>query len=202
MVSRSAIFFAGVGTVVVAIGIGFGGALLITDTKPIHKEPPAAFAKRDTPLPIQTKSTDAAEPAPAAILAVQTIPKKVEDVAALKFLPPETTGIASTPESSASNNVAPVETSPGIAAPPTQPAHVAVSPAPAEVSAVRVETPKRDDAKKKARVEKKKHENRVAEKKRPAALDDDEREGPYREAYVERREPSRDFNPLGFLFGR
>jgi hypothetical protein len=126
MASRATIFFAGVATVIVATGIGFGGALLLTETKPIRKEPPAAFAKRDEPLPVQAKPAEPIEraPAPAPTMAIETVPRKAEDVAALKFLPPETTGAAPTPDPSPTYvaPVAPAPVAPAAVAPVTPPA--------------------------------------------------------------------------------
>jgi hypothetical protein len=58
MASNALVYFAGVGTVVTALGIGFGGAMVLTSTTPTYKEPPAAFAKREHPITI-----DKAEPA-------------------------------------------------------------------------------------------------------------------------------------------
>ena len=50
MATSASIYFAGVATVVVAIGAGFGGALMLTHTSPAHKEPASGFAKRDEPV--------------------------------------------------------------------------------------------------------------------------------------------------------
>ena len=49
MVSPVTAYFAGIGTVVVAIGIGFSGGYMLSSTTPVDKEPAAAFAKRAEP---------------------------------------------------------------------------------------------------------------------------------------------------------
>ena len=99
MASPATVYFAGIATVVAAIGVGFGGALIVTDTKPIHKEGPAAFAKRDQPVMVET-------PAVAPVVAAQAqpaTPTPTEDVApltattaekvvALDYAPPQPAG--------------------------------------------------------------------------------------------------------------
>jgi hypothetical protein len=105
MATPATIFFAGVATVVAAMGVGFGGALVLTSTTPAHKEPPAAFAKRDEPLQepkVVSKgaapTTVAAAPAPAlstspaALASTDVQPpaaKTAEEVAALTYAPPQ-----------------------------------------------------------------------------------------------------------------
>src|SRR4051812_39459515 len=49
VVSRAVMYFAGVGTVVLSLGVGFGSALMLTRSGPIQKEQPAAFANRELP---------------------------------------------------------------------------------------------------------------------------------------------------------
>ena len=60
--SPGTLFVAGMSTVILALGVGFGGALLLTSTKPVHKEPPAAFAKRDQPIEVQAPEPVTAQP--------------------------------------------------------------------------------------------------------------------------------------------
>lgn len=85
MASGPLVYFAGVGTVVAALGVGFGGAVMLTNSTPVHKEPAAAFAKRD--LPVQPPVAEA--PVPTATIApISPIPKKIEEVSALQFAPP------------------------------------------------------------------------------------------------------------------
>lgn len=50
MASRLFVYFAGMGTVIAAFSVGFAGALMLTYTTPTHKESPAAFAKRESPV--------------------------------------------------------------------------------------------------------------------------------------------------------
>lgn len=85
-------FFTGVVTVVVALGTGFGTALLLTKSEPTPKMPPNAFAKRDLPV-----APDAEPPPPAVVQAVpqpklSPIPSQAttpEGIAALDFAPPQ-----------------------------------------------------------------------------------------------------------------
>jgi hypothetical protein len=95
MASPAVMFFGGVITVVVALGAGFGGALMLTSTKPIHKEPAAAFAKRDVARPEPQVAAVAAKPVnpePPAQPKESLIPKSattIEDIAALDYAPPQ-----------------------------------------------------------------------------------------------------------------
>lgn len=50
MPSRTIVYFAGMGTVVAALGVGFGFAIMLTKTTPVHKEPAAGYAKREQPV--------------------------------------------------------------------------------------------------------------------------------------------------------
>ena len=63
MASPVVVYFAGIGTVVAALSIGFGSAIMLTSTTPVQKVPPAAFAKREQPVEPQA-------PAPVAFKAV------------------------------------------------------------------------------------------------------------------------------------
>ena len=96
MASPAIVYFAGIATVVAAVGVGFGGALIVTDTKPIHKEGPAAFAKRDQPVMVETPAVAAgvaseAQPAtPAPTADVVPVPATTaEKVVALNYAPPQ-----------------------------------------------------------------------------------------------------------------
>jgi len=87
------------GTVVVAIGLGFAGAMVLTSTQPVHKEPPAGFAKREQPI---EAPTPAVAPAPAEPHAT-TFPAPAQAQAATQALEtkdakpaPETAGMAPT----------------------------------------------------------------------------------------------------------
>jgi hypothetical protein len=96
MVSPAALYFAGIGTVLGAIGFGFAGALLVVSAQPVHKEPPSAFAKRDQPIevvqaatPAQATETTGQPPARTGSFEIMhTTPTKVEEVVGLQFAPP------------------------------------------------------------------------------------------------------------------
>jgi hypothetical protein len=107
MAAPATIFFAGVATVVAAMGVGFGGALVLTSTTPAHKEPAAAFARRDEPLK-EPKVVSRAEAAPTTVAPAPAPPvrpsapaaaastdvqsataKTAEEVAALAYAPPQ-----------------------------------------------------------------------------------------------------------------
>jgi hypothetical protein len=64
MAAPVVVYFAGIGTVVAALSIGFGSALMLTSTTPVQKVPPAAFAKREQPVEPQAPA-----PAPVAVVA-------------------------------------------------------------------------------------------------------------------------------------
>lgn len=90
MASPAVIYFAGITTVVAAMGAGFGGALMFTSTQPVHKEPAAGFTKREAPTIVETAPAVAAVPHterdPLLIPAKATT---AEEVAALNFAPPQ-----------------------------------------------------------------------------------------------------------------
>jgi len=93
MATPAALYFAGIGTVVGALTLGFSGALMLTSVQPIHKEPPGAFAKRDQPVNVQTapaqaKTTGRGPPPAASAEFVPAMPTKAEEVVALQFAPP------------------------------------------------------------------------------------------------------------------
>jgi hypothetical protein len=75
MASPVVVYFAGIGTVVAALGVGFGSAIMLTSTTPVQKVPPAAFAKREQPLEPQV-------PAPAAVVAPAQATESSDDVLA------------------------------------------------------------------------------------------------------------------------
>jgi hypothetical protein len=108
--------------VVAAVGAGFGGALVLTSTTPVHKEQPMGFAKRDPAIqaPKVVATAEAAVPAadvseavptpapvastpvplPVARGEIKTPPaKNAEEVAALTFVPLQTSETASQAES-------------------------------------------------------------------------------------------------------
>ena len=49
MASPAIMYFAGVGTVVAALGLGFGGGVMLVTTEPVQKHDAAAFARRELP---------------------------------------------------------------------------------------------------------------------------------------------------------
>jgi len=110
MASRASIFFAGVMTVVLALGVGFAAALMLVSTKPVEKIGPDAFAKRDLVAPVVVRdsvpepvsdpapvipTTPAPEPQDAAI--VPTAPTTAEGVAGLTYAPPKLAAPAAQP---------------------------------------------------------------------------------------------------------
>ncbi len=125
MASPAVIYFAGISTVVAALGVGFGGALMLTSTAPVQKEPAAGFAKREQPAKLEqaqapaapqpaaaSPALAAASPAPAAappapVVAATTnewvapavlpIPKAEEVAQALAAAPPPTLVTAAEP---------------------------------------------------------------------------------------------------------
>jgi hypothetical protein len=106
MATPAALYFAGIGTVVGAISLGFAGALVLTSTQPVHKEQPAAFAKRNQPTEVPV-AAEAQAPAPApettgqapartaSFDIVPATPVKVEEVVGLQFAPPQPQAIES-----------------------------------------------------------------------------------------------------------
>jgi hypothetical protein len=100
MATPAALYFAGIGTVVGAISLGFAGAMVLTSTQPVHKEPPAAFAKRNQPIempvgaeaqaPARAPETTGQAPARTASFdIVPATPTRVEEVVGLQFAPPQ-----------------------------------------------------------------------------------------------------------------
>jgi len=143
---------------------------MLTSTKPVHKEPPAAFAKRDQPVQPEAFMPPAAasettgqaaspEQLPPAIIPVA--PMKVEEVAALQFAPPQPQPAQSpapsqviAPESAS----APIAT-PSQVVPPVPPARPAARTAPEPINADPV-----------ARKEQLKKATAVKEKKEPPRI--------------------------------
>ena len=110
MATPAALYFAGIGTVVGALALGFSGALVLISTQPVHKEPPAAFAKRDQPVEVQvaaparTPETTGQAPARTASFDIApATPTKVEEVVGLQFAPPQ----PQTKETPAPRSIAP-----------------------------------------------------------------------------------------------
>lgn len=135
MASRAVVYFAGVGTVVAALGVGFGGAVFLASTTPLHKEPAAAFSKRGIPLH-QTQQAQAARPAEVSptIASVPPVPKKIEEVAALQFAPPTKQPVTATRPSIATDPTPALLATPKPTAPPSS---VAASPSSPPAQAVR-----------------------------------------------------------------
>src|SRR5215204_3945956 len=93
MATPAALYFAGIGTVVGALTLGFSGALMLISVQPVHKEAPAGFAKRDQPVnvqtaPVQAETTGEARPRAASADIVPAMPTKAEEVVALQFALP------------------------------------------------------------------------------------------------------------------
>jgi hypothetical protein len=123
MASPAVVYFAGIGTVVTALGIGFGSALMLVSTQPVQKEQPAAFAKREViaveqaPV-VAAPAAQRAEPAdPLAGLGppVTALPiPKADDVskALMQSPPPAVTAPAPAPVQTTATGPTPARTSP------------------------------------------------------------------------------------------
>lgn len=209
MATPATIYFAGIATVVAAIGTGFGGAILFTKaTSPtIQKQQPAAFAKRDQPVVGSPVSAPVAEPALVGGNAsksslIPEVPDSAEKVVALDYAPPQ---LQSSPAAS-------------LAAP----APAAIAPAPAEAKptpelaspkpliATETTGPAKAPQTKRQALEKKKTPTEVVkpEKKKTIVVERKRRSTPPAEADDEPRMsfasertelPSKDF--FSFLFG-
>ena len=119
MASPAVVYFAGIGTVVTALALGFGSALMLVSTQPVQKEQPAAFAKREViaveqaPV-VAAPAAQRAEPAdPLAGLAppVTALPiPKADDVskALMQSPPPAVTAPASAPGQTTATRPTPV----------------------------------------------------------------------------------------------
>jgi hypothetical protein len=100
MGSRAVIFFAGVATVVVAMGIGFAGALMFTAGSPVQKEEADAFAKRrmgDLSQPEVTADKSTRSVAVAPVPAQQSAPEPAptsQDATPATMPPPASSGSA------------------------------------------------------------------------------------------------------------
>jgi hypothetical protein len=142
MASPVIVYFAGIGTVVAALSIGFGSALMLTATKPVQKEPAAAYAKRDQPV---------IEPQAAPVVAVAPA-QATEASDPLEGLAPPMTALpvprADTVTRALALNPPPADTS---AAPAPQPQPVQVRPVqppklatpPEDTSALRIREPQK-----------------------------------------------------------
>jgi hypothetical protein len=177
MATPAALYFAGIGTVVGALSLGFVGALALVSTQPVHKEPPAAFAKRDpvpvSPAPIQAAAPETTEQASAPVRTssfeiVPAPPTKVEEVAGLQFAPPQ----LHAPVAPAARTIAPdpAPTRVVTPAPEVKPVAPKAVPSPVQPAATEIIKPEP-----KVKQERRKP-TAVAEKKEPA-----------RKQYVERR---------------
>jgi len=159
--SRFAIYFAGVGTVVVALSAGFAGAMLLVHHAGAPKDQAAAFARRDAARATDSKTievttTQPATPVPGAAPAPATPPDATArtDNAGPTFSQSVAVPVAVPPPPAASvTATAPVTPLPP-AAPPTT---VAIAPAPvpetnqatapaAPVTAAEPEQPRAGDA--------------------------------------------------------
>ena len=173
MATPAALYFAGIGTVVGALGLGFAGALALVSTQPVHKEPAAAYAKRDLPVapPIQATAPETTGHAPARTSSFEIVPAaptKVEEVAGLQFAPPQ----LHAPVAPAARTIAPDSAPTRVVTPAPEVKPVAPKAVPPPVQPAATEIIKPEP---KAKQERKKP-TAVAEKKEPA-----------RKQYVERR---------------
>jgi hypothetical protein len=127
MASPVVVYFAGIGTVVAALTIGFGSAIMLTNTTPVQKVPPAAFAKREQPLEPQapapvtavapaqaTESTDDRLAGLAPPLTASPVPKAEAVTRALALNPPPADA---TRAPAASEVVRPIQTARPVAPP-------------------------------------------------------------------------------------
>src|SRR5215213_4782772 len=123
MATPATLYFAGIGTVVGAISLGFAGAMVLTSTQPVQKAPPAGFAKREQPVEVQVVAPAKAEttgqsPArTASFEIVPATPTKVEEVVGLQFAPPQ----PQTNDTPAPRTIAPDTTPTRAATPAVQP---------------------------------------------------------------------------------
>ena len=108
MASPAVVYFAGIGTVVTALALGFGSALMLVSTQPVQKEQPAAFAKREVIAVEQApvvaaptaQPTEPADPLAGLAPPVTALPiPKADDVskALMQSPPPAVTAPASAP---------------------------------------------------------------------------------------------------------
>lgn len=200
MASPAVVYFAGVATVVAALGAGFGGALVLTNPNAAHKEPAAAFAKRSQPVEeAQAVTTATQETAPlapgAASDLIPATPTTPEAVVALQFAPPQPQAPPATPQGQSLGSIvsAPVAASVAAPAPPDAPKTIAADPK------VKKDGPRNPVA----TAERKKEPTRkqYAERKKRQIAPDDEI-ALRATAYVEDRQPERrggDF--FSILFG-
>ena len=126
MASPFMIYFAGIGTVVAALGVGFGGGLFLTSTDPVKEGPrpkdrPEIVAKQDKPeLPIATTP-----------VTVRT-PEENKAAAAAKINEPKPAGPEpAKPESAAAADERAAPATGWVAAPPAETTGSATTSAPA-----------------------------------------------------------------------
>ena len=143
MATPVVIYFAGIGTVVAALGLGFGSALLLTTATPVPKEPPAAFAKREQPV-VEQPAPAATAPAPAATAEVITQAPSSEPSSPTTGLAPRITAIPIPQPEAVSQalalNLPPADPSPTAAERIRPPAPTVVQPTPV-LSPVRAPSP-------------------------------------------------------------
>jgi hypothetical protein len=212
MATPAALYFAGIGTVVGAISLGFAGAMVLMSTQPVHKEPPAAFAKRNQPVevvapaqarsPAPTAETTGQAPArTASFEIVPSTPTKVEEVVGLQFAPPQPKTI----DAPAPQTIGPdVKANPATATPEiAKPIEPAVKPAtdkPAS-DAVKTEPKMKKEYRKPTALTEKKETVRkqYVERRKKEIADDDE---PIRTtSFASEREPRGGQGFFSFLFG-
>jgi hypothetical protein len=225
MIPAPAMYLAGMATVVTALGIGFGGAMLLTSTtKPVQKEPAAAFAKREQPVVVETTAAapavapaptvSAAVTAPAAAYAaapqydlIPAVPTSAEKVMALDYAPPSPVPpmAATTPTPAPMATPAP--------SPQATPQPVVASPKPiivpettgsaeASASQKREKMPKVEKKRTPTEVVKpEKKKTMVAERKRrPAPIVEDDDDDEPRMSLAAERPQSQPKGFFGFLF--
>jgi len=156
--------------------MGFSGALLLTSTQPISKEPADAFAKRDQPVavaaPIRAPETTGQAPIRSGSFDILPAkPTKVEEVVGLQFAPVQ-------PEAAKA-------AAPRTIAPDATPTRAAATPAP-EGMTPKVKTPANKPARVKPASDGIKTEPRMKKEYRnPTAIA--EKKEPVRKQYAERR---------------
>ena len=209
MATPAALYFAGIGTVVGAISLGFAGAMVLTSTQPVQKAPPAGFAKREQPVevqvvaPAQAETTGQAPARTASFDMIPAMPTKVEEVVGLQFAPPQ----PQTNDAPASRMIAP-DTTPTRAAtpevqPPVEPAVKPASDKPAS-DAVKSERKMKKEHRKPTAIAEKKEPVRkqyVERRKKQIELDDDNDEPIRASAFASDRPARSSEGFFSFLFG-
>jgi len=190
MASPAALYFAGIGTVVGALALGFSGAIVLTNTQPANKAPPAAFSKRDQPIEVedpaaQTTPATTAETTGQALARTASfdiVPApatKAEEVVALQFAPPQPQPATEAP---AARTIAPDPV----------PDRTTIAATPREINAREVKTPVEPAVKpaasdKPATSDAVKPERKLKKENRKAQTAVAEKKEPLRKQYVEHR---------------